>query len=74
MSAVAFTHLLGAEKALLAIILAVMALRGGRSSLARTRGWAAIALAGVYIGTVATVLVLFQDKLGQLIQLLKDLS
>jgi hypothetical protein len=74
LSAVSFTHLLGAEKALLAIVLAVLALRGGRSSVARTRGWAAIALAGIYIVTVATVLVLFHDKLAQLIELLKDLG
>jgi hypothetical protein len=74
LSAVSFTHLLGAEKALLAILLAVMALRGGRSPVARSRGWAAIAIAGVYIVTLLTVLVLFRDELGQLIQLLKTLG
>jgi uncharacterized membrane protein len=74
LSIVSFVNLLGAEKALLAIVLAVLALKGAQAGTTRLRGWLAIAFAGVYLATVATVLVLFHDKLGQLIELLKDLG
>lgn len=74
LSIVSFVNLLGAEKALLAIVLAVLALQGARSGPRRLRGWLAIVIAGIYLATVVTVLVVFHDKLGQLIELLKDLG
>ena len=72
---VAFINLLGFEKSLLAGVLAIMALRRGGTDLRAPR-WAkpAVAIAIVHIMTVATVVVLFRDKLSQLFLLLHKLS
>lgn len=74
LSLVSFTNLLGAEKAALAIVLAVLALRSATPGAVRTRSWAAIALASIYIVSIATVLVMFREELAHLIQLLQDLG
>lgn len=74
LGAVSFINLLGAEKALLTIVLAILGMRATRSGPARARGWMAIGLAVLQLAVVVTVLVLFRDKLGQLITLLHDLS
>ena len=74
LSVVSFINLLGAEKALLAIVLAVLALGRAKSGLARIRSWSAIAIAAVYVASVATVLVIFRDQLGELIRLLQHLG
>jgi hypothetical protein len=74
LSLVSFTNLLGAEKAILAIVLAVLALRSATSGAVRTRSRMAIALASIYIVSIATVLVIFREELTHLIQLLQDLG
>ena len=74
MSLVSFVHLLGAEKALLAIVLAIAAVRGAPSGTARQRGWLALGIAGVYVVTIIVALVALRDKLGQLIELLNQLG
>lgn len=69
---VAFINLLGAEKALLALILAMSALglRDGSS----TKAVAAISLSCLYLVTMAGVLIVYRDKIGPLVRLLKDLG
>lgn len=69
-----FIQLLGMEKALLAIGLAVLALRG--ASLPRTRGLAiaGLVLGGLYLAIAGVSLVLFRDKLTELIRLLQSLG
>ena len=73
-SCVAFVNMLGAEKALLAITLAVLALSGLAGG--RRRGWAygAIGLGVLYLGTLAVLIAIYHDKFAQLIRLLKDLG
>ena len=71
--AVAFLNLLSAEKSILAIVLAALALKGARGA-ARQQGWLAIALAIVQITLVVIVLALFHDKLIQLLHILQKLS
>ena len=74
LSLVSFVHLLGAEKALLAIVLAVAAIRGAGGAIARSRGWLALGIASIYVVTVVVALVLLRDKLGALLQLLSELG
>ena len=75
LSLVAFLSLLGAEKAILAIVLGALAIRGGKSgSLARRLGIAAMAIGAVFLGTVITVLALFWDRFMELIHALHQLS
>ncbi len=74
LSGAAFINLLGAEKALLALLLATLALSGLRHGSGRTKAMAAIGLATVYLVTVVGVLVVYRDKIGPLIALLKDLA
>lgn len=69
-----FIQLLGAEKAILAIVLAVLALRGTPSQQGRRRSFAAIALGVVYLAITAVTLILFQDELAELIGLLQSLG
>ncbi len=71
---VAFVNLLGAEKALLAVTLAVLALGGLSAGAARGRALAALGLGAAYVATLVTVLILYHEKLGHLLQLLKDLA
>lgn len=71
---IAYLNLLGAEKSILAIVLAAMAMSGSGSRLVRRRAFAAIGLALLHLLTIGVVLVLFQDELGQLIQLLNKVS
>lgn len=70
----AFLNLLGMEKGILAIVFGVLALRSVAVGGARHQGWIAIALGAVQIATVVVVLILFHDKLGQLLDLLKTLG
>jgi hypothetical protein len=74
LAVVAFINLLGAEKAILAVVLGVLARRHAMSKIARRRSGIAIALGVLQLGTVAVVLVLFRDRLGQLLDLLKTLG
>jgi len=71
---VAFVNMLGAEKALLAITLAALALGGLALGRARGRAYGAIGLGILYIGTLAVLLVAYHDKLAQLIRLLKEIG
>jgi hypothetical protein len=72
---VSFLSLLGAEKAVLAIVLGVLALRGAPpGSSARRMGVAAVCLGALFLVTVGVVLVVYGDKLLELVRLLKKLS
>lgn len=75
LSCVAFLSLLGAEKAILAIVLGVLATRGGEPrALARRLGIAAISLGSVFLVAWGVGLVIFWDKFVELIKLLQQLS
>jgi Na+-driven multidrug efflux pump len=74
LSLVSFVNLLGAEKALLAIVLAALALGRAGVSRARSRSLVAIGFSLVYLLTIGVVLVAFHDKLAHLIQLLRELG
>lgn len=69
-----FIQLLGAEKALLAIVLGLIALRGVGSQASRRRGWVAIVLGAVYLVVTAVALLLFRDQFAELIRLLQSLG
>jgi len=74
-SAVAFVSLLGIEKAILAIVLAILARRGAApKSHTRRLASVAIGLAMLYVAMFAVVMALFHDKLGELIRLLQQLG
>lgn len=75
LAVIAYVNLLGVEKSLLAVVLAIAALRGGAmSSIARTRGRIALALASLHALTVVVVVVLFHQKLTELLRQLVRLS
>jgi uncharacterized BrkB/YihY/UPF0761 family membrane protein len=71
---VSFLNLLGAEKSILAIVLAISAMSGSVSRQVRRRSLAAIGLAILHLVTIGVVLVLFQEELGQLVELLQKLA
>jgi hypothetical protein len=73
LGALSFIQLLGAEKAILAIVLALLALRGPLQQ-GRGRAVAGIVLGTVYLGVTAVTLVLFRDQLAELIHLLQSLG
>lgn len=74
LGAVAFLNLLGVEKGILAIVLAVLSLRNAPAGAPPRRARIALALGIVQLATVAVVLVVFHDKLRQLIELLRTLG
>lgn len=75
LSVAAFVNLLGLEKSILAAILALLALRGSASAADGVRrARAAAILALLHIATVIAVLVIFHDKLLQLLHLLERLG
>ncbi len=75
LSLVGFLSLLGAEKAILAIVLGALAIRGsGHGTLARRLGIIAICLGAVFLLTVAVVLVVYWDRILDAIQMLQKLS
>jgi hypothetical protein len=73
LGAVAFLNLLGVEKGILAIVLAVLSLRNAPAG-PRRRARIAMALGVVQLATVVTALVLFHDELRQLVELLRTLG
>lgn len=73
-SLVAYLNLLGAEKSILAIVLATIAISGSGSRLVRRRSLMAIGLSLIHIATIIAVLVIFRDELGELVQLLSQLG
>ena len=74
-SAVAFISLLGIEKAILAIVLSVLAFRGAQpgAGARRLSKWA-ILIASAYVLTYILVLVLFHDRLAELVRLMQQLG
>jgi len=75
LAAVAFLNLLGLEKSMLAIVLAVLALRGNIAPPAATRrGRAALALAAAHLVTFIVLITIFHDYLGHLIQAMAKLG
>jgi hypothetical protein len=74
-SLVSFLSLLGAEKALTAIVFGWIALKGAeRGSLPNRLGKSAIAIGCIFMVTVATVLVLFWKDVVKFVDLLQKLS
>ncbi len=72
---VAFLSLLGTEKAILAIVLGALAIRGSApGSPPRWLGVTAICLGSLFVLTVGVVLVVFWDRVVEFIQLLQRIS
>lgn len=65
---------LGIEKSILAIVLAVIALRGAGPGRARSRGRAAVAIGVLHVALVMVVVVVFHEKLMRLLSLLQHLG
>jgi hypothetical protein len=75
LSVVAYVSLLGAEKALLAIALGVIARRGSRpGSAGRKLATIAMGIAAVFLVSIVFVLIMFWDHLVELVNHLKQLS
>ncbi len=75
LSLVAFFSLLGAEKALLAIALGLLARRGAQpGSAGRRLAGIAIGIASVFLVSIAFVLVVFWNELVGLVNYLRQLS
>jgi hypothetical protein len=74
MSLVAFLSLLGAEKAILAIVLGAVAVRGGRPGTLARRLGIAMAVSVVFLVTAAVVLALFWGRFVEAIKTLQQLS
>lgn len=74
LGALSFIQLLGTEKALLAIVLALLALRSAQSRRTRRQGWTAIALGTLYLAITIATLILFREQLAELIRLLQSLG
>ena len=72
---VAFVNVLSVEKSLLAVVLAVLALKAApaEAPASRRARWALV-VAGLHILTWIGVLVLFHDKLARLLPLLQQLG
>jgi hypothetical protein len=74
-SLVSFVSLLGAEKAITAIALGAMAMKGAEAgSLPRKMGTAAIIVSALFLMTVGVMLIVFWDKAVEFVRLLKQLS
>lgn len=71
---ISFVNLFGAEKSLLAILLAAIAMTGSSSPVVRRRSLAALGLAALYLVTIVVVLLLYQNEFGQLARLMQKLG
>ena len=72
---VSFLSLLGLEKALLAIVLGGLAMRGApQGNLAKRLGIAGMILGILFVITLIVVVLVFHDKVMILIRALEDLS
>jgi hypothetical protein len=72
---VTFLSLLGAEKAILAIVLGTLAVKGPNAgTLSQQLGRAAIVLGTMFLLTVGVVLVVFWDQAIEFARLLQQLS
>jgi hypothetical protein len=75
LSLVSFLSLLGAEKAILAIVLGVLAIRGSRQGAsARRLGVVAICIGLGFLLTMVVLLVVFWGQVLEFIQMLHKLS
>jgi hypothetical protein len=75
LSLVAFFSLLGAEKALLAIALGLLARRGSQpGSAGRRLATVAIGVATVFLVSIAFILILFWKELEDIVNYLRQLS
>lgn len=74
LGALSFIQLLGTEKALLAIVLAVLAMRAAPYPHSRTHSRIAIGLGVLYLVITLTALILFRDRFAELIRLLQSLG
>jgi hypothetical protein len=73
-AATAFINLLSIEKSILAVVLALIAIRGAGAGGDRRRGRLALAIAAGHLVVVAVFLALFYDKLARLLPLLQSLG
>ncbi|MFB3891449.1 MAG: hypothetical protein ACE15C_05425 [Phycisphaerae bacterium] len=74
-AAVSFIGLLSLEKAILAFVLGMIALRGASpGSAARRRSILAIVIACIYAAGWITFIVVYRDKLAELVRLLQKLG
>jgi hypothetical protein len=74
-SVVAFVNLLGVEKSVLAAVLAVLSLQGAQPlSRVLRRSRTALIIAAAHAVTILAILLLFHEKLMQLVQLLQKLG
>jgi hypothetical protein len=75
LSLVSFLSLLGAEKALLAIALAMMARRGSQpGSAGRRLATVAIGVATVFLVSIVFILIVFWKELGDFVNYFRQLS
>jgi hypothetical protein len=75
LSVVSFVNLFGIEKSVLAIVLAILAIQGAEPvAAAIRRGRTALLIASVHIITFAVVLVIFRDKVMELLHFLHELN
>ena len=75
LSLVAFLSLLGAEKALLAIALALLARRGSQAGSAGSRlATAAIGISSVFLVSIAFILIVFWKELEGFVNYFRQLS
>jgi len=74
-SLVAFLSLLGAEKAIFAIVLGALAMRGAPArSLARRLGVASVVIGAVFVVSMVVLLLVLREQLSDLIRALERLS
>jgi len=72
---VSFINLLGVEKSILSIVLAVLAIRGmAPAGVVRFRTRFALVISSLQLVTTILALVLFRDEVGELLQLLYELN
>ncbi len=75
LSIVSFISLLGAEKAILSIVLGVLAARGAaQATLPRRLAVAAVCIGTVFLLTLIVLVVVYWGKFAELIQMLQKLS
>ena len=75
LSLVSFLSLLGAEKAFLAIALAIIARRGSKpESVGRRLATVAIGIAAVFLVSIAFILIVFWKEFGDFVNYFRQLS
>ena len=72
---VSFLSMLGVEKAALAVVLGVLAIRGAApGSSARRLGMVAVLLGGLFVVTLIVLLAVFRNEFAELLRSLRRLS